>query len=75
MEAVATQCLNSNFEKLYFAAAMYVRGHIARVCKKRRVNTLTVEEELLEESASCIRLSRIRMTCPKQKSLFLERSA
>ena len=27
---------------------MYVRGHIARVCKKRRMNTLTVEEELLK---------------------------
>ena len=54
---------NSNFEKLYFAAAMYVLPHIARVCEKRRVNTFTVEEELLEESSSCIRLSRIRMAC------------
>ena len=75
VEAVTTQCLNSNFEKVYFAAATYVRGHIARVCKKRRVNTLTVEEELLEECSSCIRRSRIRMPCPRQKSLFQERSA
>ena len=76
VEAVATQGLNSNFEKLYFAAATYVfRGHIARVCEKRRLNTLTVEEELLEESSSCIRLSRIRMSCLRQKSLFLKRSA
>lgn len=75
VEAVATQGLNSNFEKLHFAAAMYVRGHVARVCEKRRVNTLTVEEELLEESSSCIRLSRIRMACPRQKSLFQERGA
>ena len=58
------------------AAATYVfRGHIARVCEKRRLNTLTVKEELLEESSSCIRLSKIRMPCPRQKSLFLERSA
>ena len=69
VEAVATQGLNSNFEKLHFAAAMYVRGHIALACEKRRVNTLTVEEQLLEESSSCIRLSRIRMACPRQKSL------
>ena len=76
VEAVATQGLNANFEKLYFAAATYVfRGHIARVCEKRRPNTLTVKEELLEESSSCIRLSKIRMPCPRQKSLFLERSA
>lgn len=75
VEAVATQGLNANFEKLYFAAATYVfRGHIARVCEKRRLNTLTVKEELLEESSSCIRLSKIRMPCPRQKSLFLERS-
>ena len=66
---------NSNFEKLYFAAAMYVLPHIARVCEKRRVNTFTVEEELLEESSSCVRLSRIRMACPRQKSLFQERGA
>ena len=66
---------NSHFEKLYFAAAMYVLPHIARVCEKRRVNTFTVEEELLEESSSCIRLSRIRMACPRQKSLFQERGA
>ena len=76
VEAVATQGLNANFEKLYFAAATYVfRGHIARVCEKRRLNTLTVKEELLEESSSYIRLSKLRMPCPRQKSLFLERSA
>ena len=75
VEAAAMQGLNSNFEKVYFAAAMYVRGHNACVCKKRRMNTLTVEEELLEESSSCIRLYRIRMPCPRQKSLFQERSA
>ena len=67
---------NSNFEKVYFAAAMYVLLHIARVCEKRRVNTFTVEDsELLEESSSCIRLFRIRMAWPRQKSLFQERSA
>ena len=60
---------------IHFAAAMYVRGHIARACEKRRVNTLTVEEDLLEESSSCIRLSRVRMARLRQKSLFQERSA
>ena len=59
------------FRKVICRSCNDDKGHIARVCKKRGVNTLTVEEELFEESWSCIRLSRIRTKCHVQRFITI----